>query len=300
MGTDLDGMRRWGYITIDGVGRVARGERRPIGKPGSGLALTRRGRAAAEVWRSLPGEIEQRWRERFTDDAIDRLRGALRTIERQADVPLPEFMPICSAIDRGLGESEPNDDLDGATDDDAELSLVSLVARVLLLFTRSYERGAQLSLAIQLNGVRVIDREGVALRELPRISGVSEAACAMIVKRLETSGCCEQLPLERGRGKQVRLIADRGLGPNGEGRSGCSARSAAGKSATARTRSRSCGARLSRSSATAPELGRRCSRGCIRRPTAGERRSPNPSGCPGFRWCCTVAATPTAVSHDRD
>jgi hypothetical protein len=207
MGTNLDGMRRWGYITIDGVGRVARGERRPIGKPGSGLALTRRGRAAAEVWRSLPGEIEQRWRERFTDDAIDRLRGALRTI----DVPLPEFMPICSAIDRGLGESEPNDDLDGATDDNPELSLVSLVARVLLLYTRSYERGAKLSLAIQLNGVRVIDREGVALRELPRISGVSEAACAMIVKRLETSGCCEQLPLARGRGKQVRLIADRGL-----------------------------------------------------------------------------------------
>ena len=38
MSTNLDGMRRWGYITIDGVGRVKRGAKRPQAKPGSVLA----------------------------------------------------------------------------------------------------------------------------------------------------------------------------------------------------------------------------------------------------------------------
>ena len=35
MSTNLDGMRRWGYITIDGTGRVRRGTTRPKPKPGT-------------------------------------------------------------------------------------------------------------------------------------------------------------------------------------------------------------------------------------------------------------------------
>jgi hypothetical protein len=211
MGTNLDGMRRWGYITIDGVGRVPRGERRPIGKPGSMLALTRCGRTAAEMWRPLPGEIEQRWRERFTNEAVDRLRRALRAIERRADVPLPEFMPVGSAMGVGFGDPDSIEAGDDDDNNDEELALVSLLARVVLLFARDYEHGAKLSLAVQLDCLRVLDREGVALRELPRLTGVSQEAVAMLVKRLETTRCCEQVPLARRRGKQVRLTADRGV-----------------------------------------------------------------------------------------
>ena len=65
MSTNLDGMRRWGYVTVDGVGRVKRGGPKPRPRPGSMLAMTRRGRTAAGIWRALPGEIELRWRERF-------------------------------------------------------------------------------------------------------------------------------------------------------------------------------------------------------------------------------------------
>jgi hypothetical protein len=102
MSTNLDGMRRWGYVTIDGVGRVKRGGPKPRPRPGSMLALTRRGRAAAEMWRPLPGEIESRWRERFGADAVGRLRGALVAIASQLDVPLPDFMPIGSTRWVGL------------------------------------------------------------------------------------------------------------------------------------------------------------------------------------------------------
>jgi len=68
METNLDGMRRWGFITIDGTGRVPRrpgGAGRPHAKPGSLLALTDGGRAADAAWRVLPGAIEARWSDRF-------------------------------------------------------------------------------------------------------------------------------------------------------------------------------------------------------------------------------------------
>jgi len=73
METNLDGMRRWGYITIDGVGRVKRGvEQRPRPKPSSTLALSRRGEAAAALWQPIPAEIERCWRERFGAEAVGR------------------------------------------------------------------------------------------------------------------------------------------------------------------------------------------------------------------------------------
>jgi hypothetical protein len=68
MATNLDGMRRWGYLTIDGIGRLPRqagGAGRPHANAHSVLVLTERGIQADAVWRTLPEEIEQRWRDRF-------------------------------------------------------------------------------------------------------------------------------------------------------------------------------------------------------------------------------------------
>jgi hypothetical protein len=91
MATNLDGMRRWGYITIDGVGRVRRGSgSRPRPKRSSLLALTARGEVAEAVWRGLPTAIGARWRERFCPAAIERLRGELVVIARRSDVALPD------------------------------------------------------------------------------------------------------------------------------------------------------------------------------------------------------------------
>lgn len=246
MSTNLDGMRRWGYVTIDGVGRVKRGEPRPRPRPESMLALTRRGRAAVEMWRPLPGEIESRWRERFGPDAVGRLRDALVAVASQIDVPLPDFMPIGSA--RGVGLSwavarklaAPGPGGVGHAGDAAgagkaagaggaggageeKLALVSLLSRVLLALALDYEDGAKLSLEMQLNCLRVLadNREGVAQRELPSLTGVSKEAISGLVNRLAEADCVEVVPLPGGaRGKRVRLTAERGVraAARGQGR----------------------------------------------------------------------------------
>ncbi len=64
-GTNLDGMRRWGYVTIDGTARKIH-----KGRPGPGavLRVTATGLRARQVWLPLPGLIEQRWRDRFGEE----------------------------------------------------------------------------------------------------------------------------------------------------------------------------------------------------------------------------------------
>jgi len=209
MGTNLDGMRRWGYVTIDSVGRVRRGDPRPRAKAGSVLELTERGRVAAGVWRSVPDEIDGHWQQRFGAAALDRVRDALRELLRRDDVVLPDFMPIGSAWGVGVDDPAPGD-TPGA--DVAGLALISLLSRALLWFALDYERDAKLSLATQLNGVRVLDRDGVPLRDLPGLTGVSKEAVAMLVKQLERVGCVEVRPIPgSSRGKQVRLTGDHGV-----------------------------------------------------------------------------------------
>ena len=76
-GTNLDGMRRWGYITIDGTARKVHN-----GRPGPGAVLraTAAGLRAREIWRPLPALIEQRWHERFGADQLSRLRDPLTSM----------------------------------------------------------------------------------------------------------------------------------------------------------------------------------------------------------------------------
>ena len=93
-GTNLDGMRRWGYITIDGTARKIH-----KGRPGPGAVLraTAPGLRARQIWLPLPGLIEQRWRECFGADQIGRLRDSLIAVVRRLDPGLPDCLPILSA-----------------------------------------------------------------------------------------------------------------------------------------------------------------------------------------------------------
>ena len=211
-------MRRWGYVTIDGVGRVRPPTKRPLARAGSVLALTRRGHLAEATWRPLPAAIEQRWRERLGAAAVDRLRVALIALARQVKSPLPDFMPIGS-VSRGVGEdTQPREERE--RDADGELPLVSLLARVLMQFTLDYEREAALPLAAWSNLVRVLDADAaVAVAELPRLTGVSREVLAVMCGRLERAGCVIVEPLSAApRGKQVRLTRDRGARAAGAAR----------------------------------------------------------------------------------
>ncbi len=198
MATNVDGMRRWGYVTLDGVGRVPRGSgRRPHPRRGSRLELTARGRAAEAIWRPLPGVIEARWRERFGGPEIDRLRDALTAVDDGAGT-LPDFLPI------GPVSPVPA----GASPGERERGLVSLLARVLMRFTLDHGQGSRVPLVAWSNLLRVLEPGGtVAVRELPALTGVARESLAVLSGRLEKAGCIAVEPSADGaRGRQLRLV----------------------------------------------------------------------------------------------
>ena len=214
---NLDGMRRWGYVTLDGAGR--RGGARRSG-PDSVLRLTAAGREADQVWAPLGGEIAQRWRQRFGTPAVDRLRDALRPVVALDAGSLPDTLPIlryrlfceltalpAAETPSELPAAETPSELPAAVTP-SELPLGPLLSRGLLLFALGYERGVKLSLAVMLNVVRVLDADGVRVADLPRLSGVSKEAIAMALGLLEKAKCVETWSHDRRR--MVRLT-DRGL-----------------------------------------------------------------------------------------
>ncbi len=118
-------------------------------------------------------------------------------------------MPMGSVYGVGIGDPEPGEP---GGDVAGESALITLLSRALLRFALDHERGAKLSLAAHLDGLRVLTSDGVALRELPRLTGVSQAAIAMLLKRLERVGCVELVPAPDGaRGQHARLTAQRGI-----------------------------------------------------------------------------------------
>ena len=170
-GTNLDGMRRWGYITIDGTARKVH-----KGRPGPDAVLraTAAGLRAREVWLPLPGLIEQRWRERFGAGRVDRLRDALVAMVGQLNPGLPDCLPILGAalLSRGPDPALPP----AGQVDPAGLPLSALLSRVLLSFALEYERESWLSLAISANVLRVLAADGTRRRDLPPRTGTSKEA----------------------------------------------------------------------------------------------------------------------------
>jgi DNA-binding MarR family transcriptional regulator len=90
-GTNLPGMLRWGYISVEPDPADARP--RP---PRSDWVIhaTAAGRRAQEVWRPLAGAIEGRWAVRFGENEIAGLRKSLQAIAAQLDQALPDCLPI--------------------------------------------------------------------------------------------------------------------------------------------------------------------------------------------------------------
>jgi DNA-binding MarR family transcriptional regulator len=171
-GTNLDGMRRWGYITIDGTAsKIHKG--RP--GPDAVLRATEKGLRARQVWLPLSGLIEQRWRERFGAGQVGRLRDSLVTMAGQLDPGLPDCLPI---LGQALLSRGPDPPLPPRADtiDLAGLPLSALLSRVLLSFALEYERESELSLAVSANVLRVLGEAGTRLRDLARLTGTSREA----------------------------------------------------------------------------------------------------------------------------
>ena len=166
--TNLAGMRRWGYITLE------RSDGEEIIRP------TKAGRRAREVWRPLLEEIEGRWRERFGQDRVGDLRSSLAAVVGKFDRGLPDGLPILAhGLHSKVDEREPG--ADPAT----ERSLSALLSQALLGFALPFEQRTSLALAISANVVRVLGEEPVRPADVTRRAGVSIESVRMAVGYLE-------------------------------------------------------------------------------------------------------------------
>jgi hypothetical protein len=178
-GTNLDGMRRWGYVVLESPSGADL-KRKPKDLT---IRPTARGQQAQQVWRPLGAEIEDRWRDRFGAAAVDRLRAALATVAAQLTVELPDCMPILQhALFSARREWGPRTPGDGPPD--TGLALPVLLARVLLGLTHRFEQRSPLSLAVCADLLRVLDTDGVLVKDLPGLTGVSKEALAMAMHPL--------------------------------------------------------------------------------------------------------------------
>jgi hypothetical protein len=203
--TNLDGMRRWGYVTITGAGVTASGRRK---RPGQDAVLraTAAGQRAREVWAPLPALVEDRWRERYGDARIGQLRDSLCQMAGRLDPGLPDCLPI---LGHGLHSRLLDPPRPGWPAPDRDpLPLHALLARPLLAFAVEFERGSDLSLAISADVLRVLTADGIRVRDLPLLSGVSKEAIAMAMGVLATRrlAATDQDP-DGGRWKVARLTA---------------------------------------------------------------------------------------------
>ena len=186
-GTNLDGMRRWGYLTLEPDPADART------KPPEKDLLARatvRGMRAREAWEPLTGVIEQRWRDRFGATQIERLTAPLQAVADQLADGLPDCLPILGYgllsvskvrnADRYLAApARPAADGEVPSDSRPALPLPWLLARVLLAFAIGFEHETNLSLAISANLLRVLDEDGKRVRDLPVLTGASTEGLAM-------------------------------------------------------------------------------------------------------------------------
>jgi hypothetical protein len=201
--TNLDGMRRWGYVVLES-GSGADLKRKPRDLT---IRATERGRYAQQVWRPLAPQIEDRWRERFGPAAVDRLRGALAAVAAQITVDLPDCMPIMQyALFSGRHEWAPRTPGDGPPE--TTLALPVLLARVLLGVALRFERGSPLSLAVCANLLRVLTTEGVLVKDLPVLTGVSKESLVMAMHPLTKRDLAVVGPAPGGgRFRAVRLTS---------------------------------------------------------------------------------------------
>jgi DNA-binding MarR family transcriptional regulator len=202
--TNLDGMRRWGYI------KLSPPPDRPNSKrPNEGwlIELTPAGRMSQESWRPVPEVIEQRWRDRFGTDEVSSLRAVLMEVNLGLDLAYPDFMPILKygLFTRGRGPRAERP-MPPATDAQlrADSPLTALLSRPLCAFAYEFERHSPLSLAISANLLPALAQPGIRNRDLPQQTGVSKESIAMAMGILKKAGLVE---IESGAGKTVRLTA---------------------------------------------------------------------------------------------
>jgi DNA-binding MarR family transcriptional regulator len=140
---------------------------------------------------------------------VAELRQLLQLLVRQLNPNLPDYLPILGyeMLSKGPESAPPTPD---ATAPPAEVALPMLLAKVLLAFALDFERESGHSLAIAANVLRLAGEEGIRVRNLPLLSGVSKEAIAMAVKRLEEPGFAVVQHSEQNRRAKVLILTAKG------------------------------------------------------------------------------------------
>ena len=211
--TNLDGMRRWGYVTLRPDPADTRAK-----PPADSLfiAATQRGLRAQAVWQPLTDVIDARWRDRFGSAAMSRLTRALADLASQLGDWLPDCLPILgyglwSRGDVPGDEMSPRRDTGPQAGQQTELPLPWLLARVLLALAIEFERESAVSLAVAANLLRVLDERGVRVADLPALSGVSKEAHAMATGFCAKQGLIVVAPDSGGGRFKVARLTESGL-----------------------------------------------------------------------------------------
>lgn len=213
--TNLHGMQRWGYISLTNEPGATPSLLQQPTLATSIVQATPAGKLARQTWAPLFGIIEDRWRDRFGSIEIDALRTAAKAIAAQLDPQLPDCMPI---LGYGLtneqskkSPSRKSAKLPETRPDIDNLPLPSLLSKPLLAFALEFESESPISLAICANVIRTLTSEGVRIRDLPALTGVSKESLAMAFGILSKARLAV---IEKASGKspwQIVRLTERGL-----------------------------------------------------------------------------------------
>jgi hypothetical protein len=210
-GTNLDGMRRWGYVYF----APDPADPRPKPPQGDWMVFARSGaRVARAAFEPLLPEIEARWADRFGPGKLRELRSALARIAVQLEPGLPDCMPI---VGYGLFSEGPParsgakakkadpPPVESAEEIEA-LALPALLARVLVAIAREFEQPSTVALGMCANVLRILDERPTTLRDLPELTGISKEYVAVSTGWLARHkyAVLGTAPAPEG-GKQIRL-----------------------------------------------------------------------------------------------
>ena len=177
---NVGGLERWGWIAVgDGAGR-----RRDGYGTGKGLTAdtvlrtTRAGSYARRLFAHVIGTIEDRWRRRFGEGAIEHVRSQVIGIGDGMPWSPPEVHPSDGFFTHVQTGPRP----------DGERPLVAMLGQALTAVTVEWERDAAVSLPLIANVLRVIGDDAVPTRDLPARTGLSKEAVAMATGYLQRTG----------------------------------------------------------------------------------------------------------------
>ena len=191
---NIGGLERWGWISVGQAGagrREGYGSHRGI-KGGTVLRPTRAGSYARRLWPHMVTTVQERWQSRFGPQVIAAVRDAVSPLSGAMPWAPPEVHPsdgfYTHVIEGPVVKEDP--------------PLVSLMGQALTSLILEQEKGAEVSLPMGANILRVIGPEVVRTRDIPSLSGVSKEAVAMAVNFLKARQMAEPVP-----GGSVRLTA---------------------------------------------------------------------------------------------